>query len=85
LGLCPDEDAARVARHLEGAGLPTRIGQIPGRPLVAAELLEFIQQDKKVKRGALTFILTKGIGRAYISNDVSPGSVLEFLGEHTAK
>ncbi len=29
-------------------------------------------QDKKVKRGKLTFILLEGIGRAFIAKDVEP-------------
>ena len=36
-------------------------------------------QDKKVKRGRLTFILTRGIGQAFIANDVPPENVREFL------
>jgi 3-dehydroquinate synthase len=43
------------------------------------ELMRNIAQDKKVKRGKLTFILTRGIGRAFIANDVSPEKVQAFL------
>jgi len=32
-----------------------------------------------VSRGALTFILTHGIGRAFIAKDVPPSEVLSFL------
>jgi 3-dehydroquinate synthase len=38
-------------------------------------------QDKKVKRGKLTFILLEKLGRAVIVNDVDPASVREFLSE----
>ena len=78
-GLAPAADAERVRAHLKGAGLPVRIADIPGPPLSADELMRHIAQDKKVKRGRLTFILTRGIGRAFIADDVPPESVRAFL------
>jgi len=36
-------------------------------------------QDKKVKRGKLTFILLEAIGRAVITGDVEPSLVRDFL------
>jgi len=36
-------------------------------------------QDKKVKDGALTFILARGIGRGFIERGVDPARVREFL------
>jgi 3-dehydroquinate synthase len=41
--------------------------------------MHHIGQDKKVSRGRLTFILTKGIGRAFIAHDVAADAVLQFL------
>jgi 3-dehydroquinate synthase len=79
MGLCAEGSAARVTRHLRAAGLPTRIGDIPGGKADAGELLRLMGQDKKVKQGKLTFILVKGIGEAYIANDVSPDRVKAFL------
>ena len=32
--------------------------------------MDLIAQDKKVKRGKLTFILARGIGEAFIAHDV---------------
>ena len=78
-GLAPAADADRVRAHLKGAGLPVRIADIPGPPISADELMRHIAQDKKVKRGRLTFILTRGIGRAFIADDVPPESVRAFL------
>jgi 3-dehydroquinate synthetase len=43
--------------------------------------MELIAQDKKVKRGALTFILTRGIGGAFIAPDVDAAEVRAFLVE----
>jgi 3-dehydroquinate synthetase len=41
-------------------------------------------QDKKVKRGRLTFILARGIGDSFIAPDIDPGDVRFFLDEHLA-
>jgi 3-dehydroquinate synthase len=38
-----------------------------------------IAQDKKVVRGALTFILTRGIGLAFIERNVDPAAVRAYL------
>lgn len=80
-GLAPSQDTGRVIQHLKAAGLPTRIADIAGDKLDADELLRNIAQDKKVVRGALTFILTRGIGKAFIEKNVAPDEVRAFLGE----
>jgi 3-dehydroquinate synthase len=84
LGLSPPEDTERVVAHYKDVGLPTAIRDIDGPPMVAARLMELIHQDKKVTRGKLTFILTRGIGKAFIANDVPAASVADFLAEKTA-
>jgi len=43
--------------------------------------MELIGQDKKVKRGKLTFILAHGIGRAFIAPDIHAAEVRAFLAE----
>ncbi|MEP0509850.1 MAG: 3-dehydroquinate synthase [Aurantimonas coralicida] len=85
LGLCPPADAERCAAHFAAVGLPTRIAEIPGAPLDVATLMAGIGQDKKVRRGSLTFILTRGIGQAFIANDVDPASVEAFLIEELTR
>jgi 3-dehydroquinate synthase len=81
LGLCAPGDAARALTHLAEVGLPTRVSQIQGPALDAATLMRHIVQDKKVTRGKLTFILTRGIGKAFIASDVSGSDVTAFLDE----
>jgi 3-dehydroquinate synthase len=79
LGLISGNDAGRVAHHLAAVGLPTQIKDVPGLSVTADHLMDLIAQDKKVKRGKLTFILARGIGQALVANDVDPAQVREFL------
>jgi 3-dehydroquinate synthase len=89
LGMISEADAARVERHLIEAGLPTRLQDIAGfaqEGLADADaLLGLMAQDKKVKRGKLTFILLEAVGRAVIANDVEPAPVRDFLKEKLAQ
>ena len=81
LGLCPGQDALRVTRHLEAVGLPTRLDQVPGGVGDVPALMAAIRQDKKVSRGTLTFILTRGIGQSFIAGNVAEGDVAAFLAQ----
>ncbi len=79
LNHCGPEAAERVIAHLEKVGLPTRLEQIPGTKPTLDQLIDAIAQDKKVTRGALTFILTEGIGRSFVSKDVPVSQVRNYL------
>ena len=85
LGLCTGQDAVRVERHFSAVGLPTRLGEVPGLAERHEEggavdaLMDAIAQDKKVTRGALTFILTRGIGKAFVARDVAAADVRAHL------
>ena len=83
LGMISEADAARIERHLASVGLPTHLQDIAGfaqEGLADADaLMALMAQDKKVKRGKLTFILLQAIGRAVVANDVEPALVRDFL------
>jgi 3-dehydroquinate synthase len=83
LGKIGEQDAARIKRHLADVGLPTTLQEIAGfaqEGLADADgLMALMAQDKKVKRGRLTFILLEAIGRAVIAPDVEPSLVRDFL------
>ncbi|MGY2050078.1 3-dehydroquinate synthase [Methylobacterium sp. JK268] len=81
LGLCPGQDAGRVANHLALAGLPTTLAQVPGGCGTAEEILDAMRQDKKVRDGALTFILARGIGRSFIAPGIDAEAVRGFLND----
>ena len=80
-GLLPRVDAERVIRHLAAVGLPTHLSDVPGAKPTLDVLMDLIAQDKKVKRGQLTFILVRGIGQAFVARDVAASEVSAFLGE----
>jgi len=83
IGMLAPGDAARLERHLVEVGLPTRLQDIAGfaqEGLADADaLMDLMAQDKKVRRGKLTFILLEAIGSAVIARDVEPARVRDFL------
>ncbi|TYC53629.1 3-dehydroquinate synthase [Rhodobacterales bacterium] len=81
LGLIGADTVERVHKHLSDVGLPVRIQDIPGQMPPVETFLDIIAQDKKVSRGALTFILTRGIGEAFVEKGVDPALVSDFLKE----
>ena len=84
-GLLPAAAAERVTRHLAAVGLPTHLSEVTGGVPGVDRLMDLIAQDKKVKRGKLTFILARGIGEAFIAPDVAAAEVRAFLVEKLAR
>jgi 3-dehydroquinate synthase len=80
-GLLPPAEAERVIAHLAAVGLPTHVSAVPGDWPGVDAMMELISQDKKVQRGQLTFILVRGIGSAFIENNVDSTEVRAFLEE----
>jgi len=78
-GLIASSEVARASAHLAAVGLPTHLKDIPGGVPGVDVLMKLIAQDKKVKRGTLTFILVRGIGRAFVENNVNADEVHAFL------
>jgi len=78
-GHCDPREAERVSAHLAAAELPTRIQDIAGFDAGADAIVEAMYQDKKVQRGALTFILARGIGESFIAKGVAGEDVRAFL------
>jgi 3-dehydroquinate synthase len=84
-GLLPAAEAERAARHLAAVGLPTHLSAVAGLLPDANQLMNLIAQDKKVQRGRLTFILARGIGKAFVAPDVDAAEVRAFLVEKLAE
>ena len=83
-GLISEAEAARATAHLDAVGLPIHVNQVAGGVPGVDVLMNLIAQDKKVKRGKLTFILVRGIGQAFVENDVDAAEVRAFLAEKLA-
>jgi 3-dehydroquinate synthase len=63
----------RVRKHLAAVGLPVRLRSIGGanrRAWDAGKLIEHMRGDKKAEAGKLTFILARGIGKAFVTRQV---------------
>ena len=75
LGLCAQEAPSRVRAHLRAMGTKVDLADIAGDLPDAAGLLALMGQDKKVVDGKLRFILARGIGQAFVADDV-PGEVV---------
>lgn len=83
LGLCPDDDRDRVIRHLAAAGLPTSPAALAPRAWHADALLAHMARDKKVRDGKIRFVLARGIGRAFVADEVPTEAVRAVLTEAT--
>ena len=82
LGLCTGQDKERARAHLGAMGLVTKVADIPGATGWDVEdLLAFMRRDKKARDGAIRFVLARGIGDAFISDDVAPDALLRMLRE----
>ena len=79
LGLCPQQETDRLQRHLISTGLPATVDQIELKGLTPEIIMQHMRQDKKVTDGRLTFILARGIGRAFIENNVAEDAVTRML------
>jgi 3-dehydroquinate synthetase len=64
--------------------LPTHIRDVPGGVPGVDGLMELMAQDKKVRRGRLTFILARAIGAAFVAPDVEAAQVRAFLADKFA-
>ena len=78
LSLCPPGDAARVRRHLATTGLPVSPARFVG--VAAADaIIGHMAQDKKVAGGNIPFVLSRGIGDAFLATDVAIADVRAVL------
>jgi 3-dehydroquinate synthase len=86
LGLCPAADADRVRAHLAAVGLPTSPAGGGNRAATTtARLIERMRRDKKAKDGRIAFVLVRGIGRAFVADDVPLETVAALLDEALAQ
>jgi shikimate kinase/3-dehydroquinate synthase len=80
LGHCSAADVDRVVSHVAAAGMAADLRSL-NRRFSAATLIGHMRRDKKMRDGALHFVLAHGIGEAFTSSDVPPDAVEELLRE----
>jgi 3-dehydroquinate synthase len=80
LGYCARGDADRVVSHIAAMGLAPDLRSL-NRRFSAASLLGHMRRDKKVRDGALRFVLVRGIGEAFTAGDVTAEAVEALLRE----
>ena len=85
LGLCPQEDPVRVRAHFHGMGCRGSLADIPGELPDAEGLLALMAQDKKAVAGRLRYVLARGIGRAFVAEDVDAATVRSTLEDALAE
>ena len=78
-GLCPAQDSEAAAALLALAGLPTRLDQVAGHPFSADRLVAHMAQDKKAEAGALTLVLVRAMGEAFVARSVDASALRAFL------
>lgn len=78
--LCSDDDVRRGVAVLSAAGLPVSAAAIhPALAGDAKAIAAWMESDKKIMDGRKTFILLRGIGKAFINNDVTDAQAVDVI------
>ena len=77
-GFCSKDEAAKVKSHLGTLGL-TSITDVAPLLTDPAKLLDHMEQDKKNEGGALTLILARSIGDAFVQKSAPRDAILNYL------
>jgi 3-dehydroquinate synthase len=64
---------------MANVGLPTDLSRLNTLGWTVDKLMNHMSRDKKVEGGKLTFILARGIGQSYITQDVAEQAVRDLL------
>ncbi len=86
LGHCSREDYERVETHFSSVGLPTSVSFIePGLKTSIEALMEIMKKDKKAAGDKMTFVVSSGIGEAFLTQDVPESVVRDVLKDALGK
>lgn len=77
-GLCDQKDVAALKQHLEKTNL-TSIANVRGLLQNPEALISHMDQDKKNEGGALTLILARAIGDAFVQKNASRQDTFDYL------
>ncbi len=84
LGLCAQEDPSRLRQHLGEMRMKADLSDIEGELPDADGLIALMMQDKKVRDGRIRFVLARGIGAAFVADDVPMEAVRALLADALA-
>ena len=79
LGLCLVSDVKRIQTHFKLIGLPFKLSQLLDKNCEPDNLIKFMKNDKKNKDGKLTLILARGIGKAFVTNEINYSDVKPII------
>lgn len=74
MGLMPENDVIRLTDVIQKAGLPAELPDLSVEDVMSA-----MKHDKKVRQDEIRFVLLRGIGDAFVTDEVSPSLVEEVL------
>ncbi|WP_085580274.1 3-dehydroquinate synthase [Thalassospira mesophila] len=70
MGMASAQETARIISHFNAVGLPVKASQIAGVHWDVDRLISHMARDKKVRDGQITFVMTRGIGKAFTSREM---------------
>ncbi len=77
LGYCSTNDVKRIANHFKKVNL--RMPSSISKNMKIDNIIDNMSKDKKVKNNKITFVLVRGIGKAFLTQDVELGKLRESL------
>lgn len=80
MDILSQDELTRLERVIQRAGLPTKM---PG--LEVKRLVQAMEFDKKIFEGKISFILLRSLGKAFITDEVSPSLIEQVLVEWSEK
>ncbi len=81
MGYCSKNDYERVLEHFNVVGLPTSMKLHLDKIFDPLKLWKIMQNDKKVHKNHLNFILPDRIGKCRIRKEIKKSEVLSLLNE----
>ena len=67
MGMAPAGEKDRIVAHLKSVGLPVCASEVSGMHWDIDKVISHMSRDKKVRDGEITFVMTRGIGKAFTS------------------
>ncbi len=80
-GFMPHAQVTTIEKLLHRANLPIH----PPAEMTAAQFLELMSRDKKVRDQVLTLVLMRGIGKAFLTSSYDREALHQMLAEQPAK